>query len=96
MARRATIICTAASEQAVLDGGSGFDYVHYNEASSGLIADLLFTDRNTGEAAGDTYLNIEGLVGSAFSDNLRGDDNRNYIYGFGGNDTIFGRGGATH
>lgn len=47
----------------------------------------------SGDAAGDTYTNIEGLHGSRFADDLRGDGNNNGIYGNTGNDQIFGRGG---
>jgi hypothetical protein len=43
---------------------------------------------NMGEAAGDTYTNIENLAGSAFTDTLTGDGNANTINGGGGNDFL--------
>jgi Ca2+-binding RTX toxin-like protein len=76
-----------------LNGGPGLDYAHYDRASTGLVVDLLLPARNTGEAAGDTFVGVEGIVGSAFDDELRGDDGRNVIFGSDGADTIFGRGG---
>lgn len=77
-----------------LDGGTGFDFAAYWDASNGVIADLAFpVAGNTGDAAGDSYVSIEGLIGSAFDDSLRGDDGANWLYGGGGRDWLFGRGG---
>jgi serralysin len=76
-----------------LSGGDGIDLASYGAASSWVIADLLFPGINLGEAAGDGYDSIEGLVGSAFGDSLRGDDLGNRIFGAGGNDGLYGRGG---
>jgi serralysin len=61
----------------VLDGGNGFDYARYDTAGAGVVADLLSPGANTGDAAGDTYISIEGLVGSGGGDTLRGDNNVN-------------------
>jgi len=74
-------------------GGPGLDLASYGAASSWVIADLLLPGMNLGEAAGDLYDSIEGLVGSAFGDSLRGDDLGNRIFGAGGNDGLYGRGG---
>lgn len=76
-----------------LDGGLGFDYAQYSYAKSGLIVDIQFTENNTGEATGDSYADVEGLYGSAFSDSLRGDAGDNWLWGNGGNDYLFGRDG---
>ncbi|MBD2749776.1 hypothetical protein IC232_24155 [Microvirga sp. BT688] len=77
-----------------LNGGEGFDYAEYRTAESGVVADLLYAGRNTGDAAGDVYVAIEGLAGSSFSDDRSGNDLGNEIYGLGGNDALEGRGGA--
>lgn len=76
-----------------LDGGNGSDMASYSAATAGLVADLLSPSANTGEAAGDTYVSIERLYGSKFSDSLRGDNLVNTLYGAAGNDTLLGRGG---
>src|SRR5262249_53545983 len=48
---------------------------------------------NTGDAAGDTYVSIENLAGSAFADHLSGDANPNKIDGGPGIDTMTGGAG---
>ena len=77
----------------VLDGGSGFDRVSYVSAAARVTADLVASSANTGDAAGDTYLGIEGIFGSHHDDSLRGDGARNYLYGLSGNDFLYGRAG---
>ncbi|GLQ11239.1 serralysin [Devosia yakushimensis] len=76
-----------------LDGGTGLDVVRYSSALTGLLVDLLVSRNNTGEAAGDTFVSIEGIWGSDFSDSLRGDDLDNAINGAAGIDSLYGRGG---
>jgi Ca2+-binding RTX toxin-like protein len=51
---------------------------------------------NNGEAAGDNYVGIEGLVGGNYADYLYGDASFNYIEGLAGNDWIDGLGGADY
>jgi Ca2+-binding RTX toxin-like protein len=78
----------------VLDGGADFDYARYDYADTGLRAYLQDRTQNTGWAAGDTFTSIEGLAGSYFADDLRGDTAQNVIFGLGGGDFIWGLGGA--
>lgn len=76
------------------NGGGGYDTVRYSYAATGLRADLQDFWGNTGDAAGDTYAEIEALVGSDYNDTLLGDNNANQVWGDYGNDSIWGRGGA--
>ena len=79
----------------VLDGGAGtLDRASYITSTSGLTVDLLAPVNNTGNAAGDTYANIEGLEGSNFDDDLRGNNSNNFLIGGAGADALDGRGGA--
>lgn len=77
----------------MLDGGDGFDYASYVAATAGVLADLVVWTLNIGEAAGDVYANIEGILGSALGDDLRGTGGDNWIYGGAGSDIAYGRGG---
>ncbi len=76
-----------------MNGGAGFDYVQYTSAESGVWADLGDSSRNTGDAKGDTYVSIEGLVGSSHDDVLMGDAGNNALYGGLGNDYLYGGAG---
>jgi Ca2+-binding RTX toxin-like protein len=78
----------------LIDGGAGLDFATYSAASGGVTARLDFASLNTGEAAGDTYTSIEGLIGSTFNDYLVGTDTAgDYLTSQGGDDYIAGRGG---
>jgi Ca2+-binding RTX toxin-like protein len=73
-----------------LIGGVGFDYASYAGSTAGLTARLDMPGLNTGEAAGDTYTTIEGLIGSGFNDLLVGNGSANVLLGGAGNDTLYG------
>lgn len=83
-----------------LVGGAGIDFASYSSilfpkpGTTGVIASLADPTGNTNEAAGDTYVDIEGLAGTSFQDTLVGDDNDNQIIGGLGNDYIKGGLGA--
>jgi RTX calcium-binding nonapeptide repeat (4 copies) len=80
--------------QDILDGGADFDYARYDYSTAAVRAALYDPAINTGAAATDTYVAIEGLVGSVFGDDLRGDANFNIIFGLDGADALWGLGGA--
>ncbi|WFU66861.1 MULTISPECIES: calcium-binding protein [Bradyrhizobium] len=77
----------------VLNGGLGFDVAEYSNSTAGLTVNLANPALNTGEAAGDTFISIEGLIGSAFDDQLFGDANNNSLRGDGGADQLDGGAG---
>ena len=76
-----------------LIGGDGFDLASYIMSEAGVEVRLYDGTAKGGEAEGDTFESIEGLVGSNNDDILVGDQGSNSIFGFGGNDIIEGREG---
>ena len=79
-----------------LDGGDGKDRAQYSGATAAVLVDLANPAANQGEAAGDSYTSIENIFGSQYADELRGDSDRNVIWGWSGDDTIYGRAGDDH
>ena len=73
----------------MLDGGTGIDTVNFTTAQSAVHLDLA-TGGTLGEAAGDSYANIEWVFGSAFDDMITGDDGNNRLEGRGGDDMLDG------
>ena len=77
-----------------LIGGAGTDTASYASGKSGVTADLGNATSNTGDAAGDTYSQVENLSGSASGDILRGNGGVNAVSGGRGADQISGMDGA--
>ena len=75
-----------------LNGGSGIDTANYGAAASAVVVDLSLGGSG-GEALGDSYTNIEFVLGSAFDDFITGDNLNNRLYGADGNDELIGGGG---
>jgi serralysin len=82
-----------------LVGGEGIDFASYATASStsdgvGVSVAMGDTSQNTGDAAGDTYNGVEGIIGSKFTDIIVGDAQDNILKGGGGDDFIGGGAGT--
>ena len=85
-----------------LSSGGTPDIASYAGDAAGVTASLADPSLNTGDAAGDSYTNINGLMGSSFDDILFGDDQDNVIvdgmffyasnYSGGGVAPLFGEG----
>ena len=77
-----------------IDGGTGIDTAEYFESSAGVTIDLNDDTNNAGgDALGDTYTDVENLIGSNHNDMITGDSGDNVLKGLDGDDTIFGNGG---
>jgi serralysin len=77
-----------------LSGGSGIDSASYASASAAVVANLTSLSANQGEAEGDRFTSIEGLIGSAYADKLVGNSAANTIKGGAGNDGLSGQDGS--
>ena len=77
----------------VLNGGAGFDAVTYENASAGIVLDLANPTNSAGEAAGDTFIDVERWVGSNFDDRMVAGDDPVWFWGHDGNDIEFGGAG---
>jgi Ca2+-binding RTX toxin-like protein len=78
-----------------LSGGDGSDMASYSLAIAAVKASLENPGDNSGDAAGDSYVSIEGLIGSIYNDTLEGDaikDDR--LEGGAGADILTGGGGS--
>jgi Ca2+-binding RTX toxin-like protein len=73
-----------------LNGGAGFDYVEYEEVKNGVLVDLKNGTAQDGFGTTDQLSSIEGIIASAFNDQLIGDARMNKFWGMEGNDTIDG------
>lgn len=76
-----------------LDGGAGRDTVSFAAAAAGVGVSLWQRAGTAGEAAGDSYLGIENILGSNFGDTLAGNGAANRIAGGAGADSLTGREG---
>jgi Ca2+-binding RTX toxin-like protein len=77
----------------LLDGGAGIDQLRYAGSSAGVFVSLAGNVALFGDAAGDTIIRFEDLVGSNFDDVLEGSNDRNFLGGLNGADQLLGQGG---
>ena len=83
-----------------MDGGAGIDLLDFSDGTAGITFTL---DQTAGVHAipnnslgnGDTYQNMEGVIGTNFADTITGSNTANdIIRGGGGNDILNGAGGT--
>ncbi|MCW2240884.1 DUF4347 domain-containing protein [Azospirillum canadense] len=76
-----------------IDGGDGFDSVTYEDSTTPIRLDLLNPGTSTGEAAGDTFTNVEHWIGGAFNDTMVAGNDPVWFWGHGGDDLEYGGAG---
>ncbi|MEN8135789.1 MAG: VCBS domain-containing protein, partial [Thermodesulfobacteriota bacterium] len=80
-----------------MDGGAhsvNGDTVDYSSDTTGVTVSLVSGLGSGGDATGDTYFNIDNLIGGTGIDFLTGDGNDNVLRGGGNTDTITGGAGT--
>ncbi|MGB1214345.1 MAG: M10 family metallopeptidase C-terminal domain-containing protein, partial [Pikeienuella sp.] len=87
-----TLIGGAGADE--LTGGDDDDFASYQGAAARVRVDLAGLVSARGDAVGDVFNGIEGLIGTGFRDVMLGDDLANALFGGDGNDDLFGRDGA--
>lgn len=78
----------------IVDGGAGFDEINFSVADTDIEINFNTGAMSGNFTVGDTYTNIEKVVGSQNNDTFIGDDNDNVFDGYWGNDTLIGGEGA--
>jgi Ca2+-binding RTX toxin-like protein len=74
----------------VFDGGGGANALWYSTSAAGVHIDLSTGAAGSGDATGDSFVNIQNVNGSQHDDTIIGDSGGNILSGSGGNDLIFG------
>jgi len=81
-------VLTSGAGADQFDGRDGFDTVDYSHSSAGVRVDLPAGVGIGGDAQGDTYASVEGVVGSAFADRLVVGAVHEIVDGGSGNDVL--------
>jgi hypothetical protein len=78
----------------VIDGNGGIDTLSFADSfAGGVNVDVSTGTGFGGDASGDTYENIENVIGTQFRDTLTGSSGNNRLDGRGGADTLLGGAG---
>ena len=73
-----------------MDGGAGRDLLSYAASDAGVSVSLAGGTGSGGHAAGDTFENVEGVIGSLHADTLTGGAGNDWLAGQGGDDVLDG------
>lgn len=83
----------ASNVAEAFDGVQGYDVVNYSRSIAGVTIDLVNRSANGGDAAGDTFANIDAFKLSTSNDVFLGGSGRDIANGDNGDDSLSGRGG---
>ncbi|MGR3631037.1 MAG: hypothetical protein ACU0A8_02805, partial [Limimaricola soesokkakensis] len=75
-------------------GGRGFDTLDYSDSAKGVMVNLQKGVGKSGEARGDKFKSMEGVIGSDANDKLLGSKAGNLLIGGEGDDVLMGRRGS--
>lgn len=77
----------------ILKGGKGKDTLSYALSDAAVTVDLQAGTVSGGHGAGDIFVQMENVTGSAFGDIITGSNGANKLTGLSGNDSVHGGGG---
>ncbi|WP_181699667.1 cadherin domain-containing protein, partial [Chthonobacter albigriseus] len=77
-----------------LVGGAGTDILDYTSSGAGVTVSLLAGTASGGDAAGDSFSEMEGVIGSSYADALAANDTGSLLTGLAGDDTLTAGAGA--
>ena len=77
----------------LIDGGAGHDLASFGSSQAAINVNLTTLVVSGGDAAGDTLVGIEGVIGSAYADTLTGNASYNTLQANGGADYVDGGAG---
>ncbi|MGY3451765.1 T1SS-143 repeat domain-containing protein [Bradyrhizobium sp. USDA 4353] len=83
-----------------IDGGAGIDLLDFSDATAGISFTLVqgsnptYIGANLSGVGHDTYKNMEGVIGSAYNDELYGSSGNDVLIGGRGSDQLTGNGGS--
>ena len=77
----------------VLNGGANTDTASYADSNARVVINLGLGYAASGHAAGDSFVSIERVIGSAFNDRIVADAGGNALWGGAGNDELTGGAG---
>uniref|UniRef100_UPI00260C08C0 calcium-binding protein n=2 Tax=unclassified Novosphingobium TaxID=2644732 RepID=UPI00260C08C0 len=86
------ILGSASSDE--IDGGDGNDLIDYSASANAVTVSLDGSLGIGGDASGDVLLSVEGIVGSAYDDDLTGGTANDTLIGGAGSDVLRGNAGA--
>ncbi|MBX2833509.1 MAG: type I secretion C-terminal target domain-containing protein, partial [Micavibrio sp.] len=78
----------------ILVGGAGYDTLNYNGWAQGISVNLSNQSADDGVGGIDTIKQFEHIIGTNYSDELKGSNDYNIIYGGNGRDIIRGYGSS--
>src|SRR4051812_36677300 len=74
-------------------GEAGIDTLDYSASNAGVTVDLSRGTGRGGDAEGDSFKDVENIMGSRFADTLIGNNGDNVLTGGAGPDVLIGGGG---
>lgn len=73
-----------------INGGDGRDTVTYAASAAAIVVNLAAGTGTAGDALGDSFINVENIIGTGYNDSITGNSEANLLVGGAGDDTLIG------